>query len=98
VEFISPIPANVAIDKGVLWDCDNLTAVLYDRAARMRQCFNYQQYGYIGTTYTNTVECVYCAEGYQSRDCPRKDSNTLENKCANYEGIYAAWSTECEAR
>jgi hypothetical protein len=36
VEFTSLIPANVAIDKGVLWDCDNLTAVLYDRAARVR--------------------------------------------------------------
>jgi hypothetical protein len=42
VEFTSPVLANVAIDKGVLWDCDNLTAVLYDRAARVRQCFNCQ--------------------------------------------------------
>jgi hypothetical protein len=39
---------------------------------------------------------VYCAEGYQSRDCPSKD--TQENKCANCEGAHAAWSTECEAR
>ncbi|KAJ5358309.1 uncharacterized protein N7496_010722 [Penicillium cataractarum] len=96
VEFTSPVLANVAIDKGVLWDCDSLTAVLYDRAARVRQCFNYQQYGHIGTTYANAVKCVYCAEGHQSRDCPSKD--TRENKCANYEGTHAAWSTECEAR
>jgi hypothetical protein len=98
VEFTSPVPANVAIDKGVLWDCDSLKAILYDRAARVRQCFNCQQYGHIGSTCANTVKCVYCAEGYQSRDCPRKDSSTLESKCANCEGAHAAWSTECEAR
>ncbi|OKP12961.1 hypothetical protein PENSUB_1343 [Penicillium subrubescens] len=92
------MPANVAIDKGVLWDCDSLKAILYDRAARVRQCFNCQQYGHIGSTCANTVKCVYCAEGYQSRDCPRKDSSTLESKCANCEGAHAAWSTECEAR
>ncbi|OKP14957.1 hypothetical protein PENSUB_4302, partial [Penicillium subrubescens] len=96
VEFTSPVPANVAIDKGVLWDCDNLTAKVYDRSARVRQCFNCQQYGHIGTTCANTAKCVYCAEGHQSRDCPRKD--TQENKCANCEGVHAAWSTECEAR
>jgi hypothetical protein len=96
VEFTSPLPANIAIDKGVLWDCDNLTAVLYDRAARVRQCFNCQQYGHIGATCANTVRCVYCAEGHQSRDCPRKDAP--ENICANCEGAHAAWSTECEAR
>ncbi|KAJ5369360.1 uncharacterized protein N7496_009120 [Penicillium cataractarum] len=96
VEFTSPVPANVAIDKGVLWDCDSLIAVLYDRAARVRQCFNCQQYGHIGTTCANAVKCVYCAEGHQSRDCPSKD--TRENKCANCEGTHAAWSTECEAR
>jgi hypothetical protein len=98
VEFTSPVPANVAIDKGVLWDCDSLTAVLYDRAARVRQCFNCQQYRHIGTTCANTVKCVYCAEGHQSRDCPQKESSTLENKCANCEGAHAAWSTECAAR
>jgi hypothetical protein len=98
VEFTSPVPANVAIDKGVLWDCDSLTAVLYDRAARVRQCFNCQQYGHIGTTCANTVKCVYCAEGHQSRDCPQKESSTLENKCANCEGAHATWSTECAAR
>jgi hypothetical protein len=62
----------------------------------VRQYFNCQQYSHIGTTCVNTVKCVYCAEGHQSRDCPSKDAP--ENKCANCEGAHTAWSTECKAR
>jgi hypothetical protein len=96
LEFTSPVPANTAIDKGALWDCSSLSVILYDRDARVRQCFNCQQFGHIGATCANNVRCVYCAEGHQSRDCPSKD--TQENKCANCEGAHAAWSAECEIR
>ncbi|OOQ82701.1 hypothetical protein PEBR_37738 [Penicillium brasilianum] len=96
LEFTSPVPANMAIDKGALWDCNSLSVVLYDRDARVRQCFNCQQFGHIGATCANNVRCVYCAKGHQSRDCPSRD--TQENKCANCEGAHAAWNAECEVR
>lgn len=38
LEFTSPVIANKAIDAGTLWDSQNLDTVLYDRAARIRQC------------------------------------------------------------
>lgn len=38
IEFTSPIPANVAIERGVLWDGRYLTAVAFDRTMRARQC------------------------------------------------------------
>jgi hypothetical protein len=48
VEFTLPHTANKAIDTGTLWDSEVLTTVLYDRAARIRQCHNCQRYGHIG--------------------------------------------------
>ncbi|PWY96006.1 hypothetical protein BO94DRAFT_620341 [Aspergillus sclerotioniger CBS 115572] len=49
VEFTSPVPANTAIKYSVLWISEILTAVKYDRSARLRQCYNCQQYGHIGS-------------------------------------------------
>ena len=98
LEFTSPVPANMAIDKGALWDCNSLSVILYDRDARVRQCFNCQQFGHIGATCANNVRCVYCAEGHQSRDCPSKDAQETIPKCANCERTHAAWSADCEVR
>lgn len=96
LEFDTPQAANLAIREGVLWDSNAYQAVLYDRSIRVRQCFNCQQYGHIGTSCANTMKCVYCAEEHQSRDCSTRVHG--ENKCANCEGAHPAWSEECEAR
>lgn len=72
LEFTTPQAANLAIQHGVLWDSNLYQAVLYDRAIRVRQCFNCQQYGHIGTSCSNNMKCVYCAAEHQSRDCPTR--------------------------
>ncbi|CAG8128391.1 unnamed protein product [Penicillium nalgiovense] len=96
VEFTSPHTANNAIDTGALWDSDVLTTVLYDRAARIRQCHNCQKYGHIGNTCSNETKCVFCAEKHHSRDCQRKKDATLsERKCANCGGAHNGWSKRC---
>ncbi|KAJ5901434.1 hypothetical protein N7504_007428, partial [Penicillium tannophilum] len=99
-EFSSPVAANTAIDRGVLWDGNCLSAVLYDRATRVRQCHNCQKWGHIGTTCpTNKPTCVYCAGEHLSRSCPQKADSTLsEYKCVNCGGTHAAWATECPER
>lgn len=99
-EFSSPVAANTAIDRGVLWDGNCLSAVLYDRATRVRQCHNCQKWGHIGTTCPiNKPTCVYCAGEHLSRSCSRKADSTLsELKCANCGGAHAAWATECPER
>lgn len=99
-EFSSPVAANTAIDRGVLWDGNCLTAVLYDRATRVRQCHNCQKWGHIGTTCPiNKPTCVYCASEHLSRSCSQKADSTLkEYKCANCGGAHAAWATECPER
>ena len=96
VEFASPHHANKAIDTVTLWDSEVLTTVLYDRAARIRQCHNYQKYGHIGNTCSNETKCVFCAEKHHSRDCQRKKDATLsERKCANCGGAHNGWSKRC---
>ncbi|CAG8126494.1 unnamed protein product [Penicillium nalgiovense] len=96
VEFASPHHANKAIDTGTLWDSEVLTTVLYDRAARIRQCHNCQKYGHIGNTCSNETKCVFCAEKHHSRDCQRKKDATLsERKCANCGGAHNGWSKRC---
>ncbi|KAJ5186137.1 hypothetical protein N7472_010977 [Penicillium cf. griseofulvum] len=96
VEFTSPHTANNAIDTGTLWDSEVLTTVLYDRAARIRQCHNCQKYGHIGNTCSNETKCFFCAEKHHSRDCQRKKDATLsERKCANCGGAHNGWSKQC---
>ncbi|CAG8122318.1 unnamed protein product [Penicillium nalgiovense] len=96
VEFTSPHTANNAIDTGTLWDSEVLTTVLYDRAARIRQCHNCQKYGHIGNTCSNETRCVFCAERHHSRDCQRKKDATLsERRCANCGGAHNGWSKRC---
>ena len=96
VEFTSPHHANKSIDTGTLWDSEMLTTVLYDRAARIRQCHNCQKYGHIGSTCSNPTNCVFCAEKHHSRDCQRKKNATLsERKCANCGGAHNGWSKRC---
>ncbi|KAJ5621794.1 hypothetical protein N7490_012297 [Penicillium lividum] len=100
VEFTSPLPANAAIDRGVFWDGSCLTAVMYDRAIRVRQCHNCQKYGHIGATCPNqSPTCVHCAGGHLSQKCSAKADGTLkENKCANCGGTHAAWANDCPDR
>ncbi|KAJ6090873.1 hypothetical protein N7499_003587 [Penicillium canescens] len=97
VEFSSPYVANKAIDCNTIWDSAVLTTVLYDRAARIRQCHRCQKYGHIGRTCSEQPQCVYCAGDHLSPDCRGKqDATLIERKCANCGGAHAAWSKRCK--
>lgn len=95
VEFTHPRPANNAIDRGTIWDSQMLTTVLYDRSARIRRCFNCQQFGHIGTICSNPTICGTCAEGHQTRACTQRAPGQ-DRKCANCGGPHAAWYSKCE--
>lgn len=75
LEFNSPKTANLTIKEGVLWDSNRYQALLYDRSLRVRQYFNCQQFGHIGTSCANKTRCVYCAGEHQSRDCAAEKRN-----------------------
>ncbi|KAJ1706369.1 hypothetical protein NYO67_11485 [Aspergillus flavus] len=95
VEFTHPMPANNAIDRGTIWDSQMLTTVLYDRSARIRRCYNCQQFGHIGTICSNPTICGTCAEGHQTWACTQRAPGQ-DRKCANCGGPHAAWYSKCE--
>jgi hypothetical protein len=73
-----------------------LNAELYDRSARIRQCFNYQQYGHVGSTCSNSERYGHCAGSHQTRDCMTAPQD--RRKCANCASAHASWSQACEYR
>lgn len=95
VEFMNPQAANRAIDLGIIWDATVLRTRIYDRSARIKQCYNCQKYGHIGSTCSNRTACAHCAESHQTRDCPRKQAGDTSRKCANCGGAHAAWAKAC---
>jgi hypothetical protein len=95
-EFTKPQHANKAIEMGTIWDSTMLNAELYDRSARVRQCFNCQQYGHVGSTCSNPERCGHCAGSHQTRDCATSPQD--RRKCANCGSAHASWSKACEYR
>jgi hypothetical protein len=97
IEFSTPQAANKAINTGTIWDSMILTTVLYDRSARIRRCFNCQQYGHIGSICSNITTCGLCAGSHETRDCPQRATTTGQEprKCANCGDAHAAWSKGC---
>jgi hypothetical protein len=98
IEFSTPQAANKAIDTCTIWDSSILTTVLYDRSARIRRCFNCQQYGHIGSICSNKTTCGLCAGSHETRDCPQRATTTGQEprKCANCGDAHAAWSKGCK--
>jgi hypothetical protein len=95
-EFTKPQHANKAIEMGTRWDSTMLNAELYDRSARIRQCFNCQQYGHVGSTCCNPKRCGHYAGSHQTRDCAT--SLRDRRKCANCGSAHASWSRAYEYR
>lgn len=97
VEFTDPRHANEAISKGTVRDSAILTTVLYDRTARIRRCYNCQQYGHIGIVSSNKISCGLCAGSHRTNDCLLRGdtSQTQERKCAGCGDAHAAWSKGC---
>jgi hypothetical protein len=98
IEFSTPQATNKAINTGTIWDSSILTTVLYDRSARIRRCFNCQQYGHIGSICSNKTTCGLCAGSHETRDCPQRATTTGQEprKCANCGDAHAAWSKGCK--
>jgi hypothetical protein len=96
VEFTKPQHANQAIEMGTIWNSTMLNAELYDRSARVRQCFNCQQYGHVGSTCSNQERCGHCAGSHQTRDCTTESQGC--RKCVNCGSAHASWSQACEYR
>jgi hypothetical protein len=97
-EFTRPEDANKMIDKGFVWQGEVCQCERYERKCRLKQCFNCQKYGHIGTQCKATTACGYCAQEHSFRDCPTKADQETPKKCASCRGPHEAWSWECPTR
>jgi hypothetical protein len=70
----------------------------YERQCRLKQCFQCQKYGHIGTQCKAAKTCGYCALEHNSRDCPTKADRDAARKCAACHGAHEAWSQQCPIR
>ena len=98
IEFARPEDANKIIEEGLVWQGELFQCERYERQCRLKQCFNCQKYGHIGTQCKTITACGYCAQEHSSRDCPSKNERTGSRKCAVCHGEHEAWSQQCPAR
>ncbi|EKG09471.1 Zinc finger CCHC-type protein [Macrophomina phaseolina MS6] len=98
VEFSRPEDANAAITGGMVWQAEMLSCELYDRTCKVKQCFNCQKYGHIGTQCQAPQACGYCAGQHNSKECGQKEDPNAERKCAACKRSHTAWSAVCPER
>lgn len=98
IEFTTAEDANKIIDEGLIWQGQLFQCERYDRQCRLKQCFNWQKYGHIGTQCKTTTACGYCAQEHKSRDCPFKSDNSVPRKCAACHWNHEAWHSQCAVR
>lgn len=98
IEFTKPEDANRIIDEDLVWQAELCPAERYERQCRLKQCFQCQKYGHIGTQCKAAKTCGYCAQEHSSWECPTKTNLEATRKCAVCHGAHEAWSRECPTR
>jgi hypothetical protein len=98
IEFTKPEDANKIIDEGLVWQGEMLQSERYERQCRLKQCFQCQKYGHIGTQCKAAKTCGFCAQEHSSWECPTKTDREAARKCAVCHGTHEAWSRECPTR
>ena len=90
IEFTQPEHANQAISKGVIWDSVVHYREYYDRTCRIKPCFKCYKYGYINTQCGAKQRYGFCAEEYDTKECPSRDIST-KAKYTACNGPHKAW-------
>jgi hypothetical protein len=99
IEFSTPEAANQALDGGLVLNSRMHQCELYDRACRIKQCFNCHKYGHIGSQCRAKTACGYCAGAHATKECPSRGNLPLgPPRCPCCRGEHAAWSDKCPER
>ena len=84
IDFASPKAANEAVSRGVAYHRQNITTKLYDRGARLRQCFYCQRYGHIAPRCRAKMPaCGFCGGKHQLMEHDQT-AHSSHSKCVNY--------------
>lgn len=94
LEFDSPNQANAAIDKSLVIGSSLETCQVYNRACKLQQCFNCQNYGHSTSQCIKDAACCQCAGAHSFKECP----GNLPKKCATCKGAHTAFDKSCRLR
>ena len=98
VDTHSPEVANKLIDEGLLFDLQIHTCKVFNRAARLTQCFHCQAYGHVARACWSSEKCAHCAGAHSTKECHQANDRS-KMKCANcYQTGHAAWMKACAVR
>lgn len=94
LEFATANQANAAIDESLVIGSSLKTCRVYNRACKLQQCFNCQNYGHSTSQCIKVSACCQCAGTHSSRECP----GNLPKKCAACKGAHTAFDKSCRLR
>ena len=98
LDLFCPTAANRLLEEGLLEDLCVHTCEVYNRAARLTQCFHCQAYGHVARACKNMTKCAHCAGEHSTQDCRRADNHT-KVRCANCrQQGHVAWMKACPVR
>ena len=99
IELTNPHIANAFIKRGMVYQDQLHECELYSTESKVRQCFNFQEYGHIGARCYKPQKCGWCSLPYLTQNCMTKDTRNNNGKdqkaCANCEGDHEAWHKHC---
>ena len=99
IELTDPRIANAFIERGMVYQDQLHECELYSPESKVRQCFNCQEYGHIGTRCYKPQKCGWCSLPHPTQDCMTKDTRDNNGKdqraCANCKGNHEAWHKHC---
>ena len=95
LDLFCPTAANRLLEEGLLEDLCMHTCEVYNRTARLTQCFHCQAYGHVARACKNMTKCAHCAGEHSTQDCRRADNRT-KVRCANCrQQGHMAWMKAC---
>ena len=99
VEFTNPIVANNAIHGDTIWQSRIHTNRPYTKEGRCKMCKKCQKYGHVQAQCpVPKYSCGICAEEHPTWECPSKQDQEIQPKCANCKGPHKAASASCPVR
>lgn len=98
IEFLHPEDANEAIQRGTIWEGQIHDTAILCREGRSKLCNKCQKPGHVQIQCPNRPVCGTCAEGHPTWECPSKQGQEVQVKCANCKGEHKASWPKCPTR
>jgi hypothetical protein len=71
--------AELYVSRRVSWEGRCHPGRIYDSSIRVKQCFNCQQFGHVGTQCRASKRCSCCAGAHDLKGCPRPELSSVQS-------------------